>query len=206
MIHLYHCASSRSIRPLWALEECGVPYELTILPFPPRNVPEFLEVNPRGTIPWMNVGKFSMDESVAMIQYIANTSATNGLALSVEDEEYGAWLNWITFGEASLTYPLSLVIHYSEIYAQFVPDSPVIPEVKEYYLNSFMEAINLVNIALAKSEYLVADRFTAADISVGYNFTLCEMLGILDQLPPRVLDYCNRLQSRPSFQKVMSIG
>lgn len=36
MITLHHCMSARSFRPLWALEEIGVPYELKMLPFPPR--------------------------------------------------------------------------------------------------------------------------------------------------------------------------
>ena len=57
MIRLYHCADARSFRPLWALEELGLPYELHILKFPPRlRQPEYLEVNPLGTIPAMKDG------------------------------------------------------------------------------------------------------------------------------------------------------
>ena len=33
---LWHCAGARSLRPLWALEEMGLDYELEVLPFPPR--------------------------------------------------------------------------------------------------------------------------------------------------------------------------
>lgn len=33
---LYHSVDARSLRPLWALEEMGLPYELEVLPFPPR--------------------------------------------------------------------------------------------------------------------------------------------------------------------------
>jgi hypothetical protein len=32
MITLYHCMSARSFRPLWMLEELGLPYELVMLP------------------------------------------------------------------------------------------------------------------------------------------------------------------------------
>ncbi|MDB5716508.1 MAG: glutathione transferase protein, partial [Sphingomonadales bacterium] len=31
MITLYHCARARSFRPLWTLEELGLPYELKML-------------------------------------------------------------------------------------------------------------------------------------------------------------------------------
>ena len=34
---LYHCMSARSFRPLWMLEELGLPYKLEMLPFPPRS-------------------------------------------------------------------------------------------------------------------------------------------------------------------------
>jgi len=33
---LCHCMSARSFRPLRLLEELGLPYELRMLPFPPR--------------------------------------------------------------------------------------------------------------------------------------------------------------------------
>ncbi len=36
MITLHHCANARSFRPLWAMEELGLAYRLTMLPFPPR--------------------------------------------------------------------------------------------------------------------------------------------------------------------------
>jgi hypothetical protein len=36
MITFYHCVDARLFHTLWALEEVGVPYELRMLPFPPR--------------------------------------------------------------------------------------------------------------------------------------------------------------------------
>ena len=35
-IKLYHCSDARSLRPLWALEEMGLEYELINMEFPPR--------------------------------------------------------------------------------------------------------------------------------------------------------------------------
>ena len=52
MITLYHCMSARSFRPLWMLEELGLPYELRMLPFPPRVLARsYLDLNTLGTIP-----------------------------------------------------------------------------------------------------------------------------------------------------------
>ena len=63
MITLYHCAAARSFRPLWMLEELGLPYELKMLPFPPRVfAKEYLALNPLGTIPFMIDGETKMTE------------------------------------------------------------------------------------------------------------------------------------------------
>src|SRR3990167_7135330 len=57
MITLYHCVSARSFRPLWTLEELGLPYQLTMLPFPPRALARaFLQENPLGTVPLLGEG------------------------------------------------------------------------------------------------------------------------------------------------------
>jgi glutathione S-transferase len=67
MITLYHCADARSFRALWALEEVGEPYELKLLPFPPRFLArEYLQINPLGTIPYLIDGETRMTESAAV--------------------------------------------------------------------------------------------------------------------------------------------
>ena len=58
MIHLHHCLSARSFRPLWMLEELQLPYTLHMLPFPPRALARsFLELNPLGTVPLLVQGE-----------------------------------------------------------------------------------------------------------------------------------------------------
>jgi glutathione S-transferase len=72
MITLWHCADARSFRPLWALEELGLPYDLKMLPFPPRFLArEYLAENPLGTIPLLVDGETRMTESAAIVQYLS---------------------------------------------------------------------------------------------------------------------------------------
>ncbi len=72
MITLYHCLSARSFRPLWALEEMGLPYELKVLPFPPRAfAKEYFDVNVLGTVPFLIDGDTRMSESAAICEYLA---------------------------------------------------------------------------------------------------------------------------------------
>ena len=126
MLTLYHCASARSFRPLWALEELGLPYELKMLPFPPRFLKrEYLELNPLGTIPLLIDGDTRMTESAAICQYLVSRYGPTPLAVAVDDPAYGAFLNWLHFGEATLTFPQTLVLRYSRL----EPDEKKNPQV-----------------------------------------------------------------------------
>src|SRR5208337_2295919 len=105
MIALWHCVDARSFRPLWALEEIGVPYHLEILPFPPRfHAREYLKINPLGTIPLLVDGETRMTESAAICQYLAERYAGPPLAVRPDEQGYGAYLNALHFGEATLTF------------------------------------------------------------------------------------------------------
>ena len=204
-ITLYHAVGARSLRPLWTLEEMGLVHQLEIVPFPPRQDPRYLEVNPLGTIPWFIDGDLKINESVAICQYLAARYGSEDLALGETERDFGHWLNWLTFGEASLTYPLSLVIHYGPWYQKFVPGAPEFPDVVTYYLDSFRTALARVDDALSSQDFLVGGRFTIADISVGYNFRLLDMLGLGDEVSPRLRAYWQRLVERPAYQRVLAL-
>jgi glutathione S-transferase len=195
MIELWHCPDARSFRVLWALEELGLPYELNLLPFPPRaRAPEYLEVNPLGTIPAFRDGETFMTESSAIVQYLAVRHAPNALFVSSEDPAYGAWLNWLYFGEATLTFPQTLVLRYRTLEpgrAEHVADD---------YARWFLSRLRHVDRALAEAEWLCAGRFTAADISVGYALLLAHQLKLASEFKPAVAAYWERLKARPAFQ------
>jgi glutathione S-transferase len=195
LIRLYHCADARSFRPLWALEELGLDYELTVMPFPPRyRAKEYMAVNPLGTIPALVDGETFMTESAAIVQYLATRYGPSPLAVAVEDPAYGAWLNWLHFGEATLTFPQTLVLRYR----RFEPGKAEV--VADDYAKWFLARLRAVDRALQDREWLCADRFTAADISVGYALLLASNIGLGVEFTPTVEAYWARLQERPAFQ------
>ena len=112
-VTLYHCRDARSFRALWALEEIGVPYELKLLPFPPRyRAREYLEINPFGTIPLLVDGATRMTESAAICQYLGDRYSGPPLTVARDEPAYGAYLNALHFGEATLTFPQTIVLRY----------------------------------------------------------------------------------------------
>jgi glutathione S-transferase len=114
MLTLDHCHDARSFRPLWTLEEMELPYELKMLPFPPRaRVPDYLTVNPLGTVPTFLDGAMRMTESSAICQYLVTRYGPSPLAVETSEPDFGPYLNWLYFGEATLTFPQTIVLRYS---------------------------------------------------------------------------------------------
>jgi len=198
MITLYHCADARSFRALWALEELGLPYELKLLPFPPRALaPDYLAENPLGTIPLLVDGATRMTESSAIVQYLA-TRHGGPLRVEPDDPAYGAWLNWLHLGEATLTFPQTLVLRYTRL----EPRERRLPQVAEDYSRWFMARLRRsVDLAVQDAEHLCAGRFTAADISVGYALLLAQTLGLDAGFSPATAAYWARLQARDGFKR-----
>ncbi|MEO7253580.1 MAG: glutathione S-transferase family protein [Casimicrobium sp.] len=202
MLTLYHCVSARSFRVLWMLEELRLPYDLRMLAFPPRaHDKSFLELNPRGTVPLLIDGETRMTESAAICEYLAVRHSPGVLNVAVNEPDFGSYLNYLHLGEATLTFPQTLVLRYS----RFESAARLQPQVAEDYSKWFLSRLRTLEPHLATHETLCARRFTAADVSVGYALMLAELLGLDSKFTPSVAAYWSRLRSRPAFERALAV-
>jgi glutathione S-transferase len=202
LIELYHCVDARSFRALWALEEMGLDYRLHLLPFPPRILqPEYLQLNPLGTIPLMLDGDVRMTESAAIPQYLATRYGPTPLAVGVEEADYGLWLDWLHRSEATFTFPQTIVLRYTRL----EPEERRVKQAADDYAQWFLSRLRHLTRALAASEdaggreWLCAGRFTMADVCVGYALLFARDLNLHHKFSPEVSAYWDRLSARPAF-------
>lgn len=195
---LHHCVDARSFRPLWVLEEIGLPYALKIWPFPPRlHDKGYFAVNPIGTVPAFVEGDLLMTESAAICQYLAARHSPRELDVGPDEADYGVYLNFLHYGEATLTFPQTLVLRY----ARFEPPERRLPQVAGDYAKWFLARTKLLAERVQTRDFVCAGRFTAADVSVGYALKLGEVLGLRDQYAPAVQAYWQRLSARPGYAR-----
>ncbi len=201
MIELYHCQETRSFRPLWALEELGIPYRPIFLPFPPRALDKsYLAVNPLGTIPFMVDGDVRMTESSGICHYLATRYGPSSLALGPDEPEYGSFINWLYFSDATLTFPQTIVLRYR----QFEPGRA--DQAAADYEKWFYGRLKIVEAALTDREWLCGDRFTIADIAIVYALYLGEhIVGLGSGYGPNVRSYLKRASARPAFQRARHV-
>ncbi|MBL6746562.1 MAG: glutathione S-transferase family protein [Pseudomonadales bacterium] len=199
---LFHCYNSRSLRPLWCLEEMGLDYELEIMPFPPRFEREgYLDINPLGTVPAFIDDGITLTESTGICQYLAQKYGPTPLAVTPEEPEYGDFLNWLYRSDATFTFPLALILRYTKL----EPEERMNPQVVEDYTIWFFSRIRAVEAALDGKEFLVADRFTIADIAVGYALHFGMRLGLSERYKPNTTRYLQALLQRPAFKRTQDI-
>lgn len=201
-ITLFHCHQARSMRPVWALEEMGLEYDLKVLDFPPRVFnKEYKEINPLGTIPCMIDGDIKMTESAGICQYLGDVYGPTPLAVTKDEHDYGLYLNWLHRSDATLTFPQTLVLRYTH----HEPEERKQPQVAEDYKKWFLARLRSVEEAMETRTYLCADRFTMADIAVGYAIHLANSLGMATEFTPGIAAYFARLQTRPAYQRAIDL-
>lgn len=198
---LHHCVSARSFRALWILEELQQPYELLMLPFPPRALArDYLALNPLGTVPLLRHGAARLTESSAICEYLAALHPQAGLSVGAHESDFAAYLNWLYMSDATLTFPQTLVLRYTH----FEPAERLQPQVAQDYARWFLARLRAVEAVVEQQEWLCATRFTAADVAVGYALMLAVHLGLSAQWGPATQAYWQRLQARPAFARALA--
>ncbi|MBV7255406.1 glutathione S-transferase family protein [Pacificimonas sp. WHA3] len=196
---LYHCQGARSFRPLWALEEMGLQYELIMVPFPPRVREEgWLDINPFGTIPAFFDNGEVMTESVAICHYLAERHGPTELSVSPNEKDYGRYLNWMYQADATMTFPQTIALRYR----MFEPEKGL-QQAGDDYTQWFFSRLKAAAEMLGDREFVAAERFTMADIAFGYALKLAAQLK-LGAFPENVTAYWNGLKARGAYQAAMA--
>ena len=191
---LYHCADARSLRCLWAAEEAGIDVDLRLLKFPPRAFePDYRAVNPLMTVPgWVEDGRL-MTESAAICERIAEGTP---LEVTRGEADYWEWRNWLHRSDATLTFPLAIMIRYTRV----EPEGRRLAQAVDDYKAFFGGRAQSIEAALSdRREWLVAGRFTIADIAIGYAAFLATTLGADDVLGDATKAWLERCTARSAF-------
>ncbi len=174
----------------------GLDYELISMEFPPRFAYEgYLDINPLGTVPTFIDGELTMTESAGICQYLVDKYGPHPIGIKADEPEYGDYLNWLHRSDATLTFPQTLVLRYSRL----EPEDRQLPQVVEDYGKWYLSRLRSVETAIEGKDFLCADRFTIADIAVGYALFLGVSLGLDERYKPNCKRYLANLMERPAF-------
>ena len=192
---LYHCPKTRSVRPLWLLEELGVEYELeTIDIFKGEGqTEEYKQINPAGTLPTLDDNGKIIFEAGAICLYLTDLYPEKNLAPKIDSPDRALFYQWMFYVPATMEPPLWQIFFHSSV----LPEEKRIPEVIELSKKQFQRVANVLNKALINQPYILGEHFSAADIMIASTLhwypELIEGYGALQ-------DYKDTLSERPAYQ------
>jgi glutathione S-transferase len=195
---LYHQPRSRSTRIRWALEEIGAPYELAEITREFKQTPEYRAVHPLGRSPALVLDGGPMFESAAMILQVADLHPEASLIGPVGSHARALHYQWAFFAMIELEGPASDIARQL-----WKSDGDPIEEVLVKARARLATAIGLVVSTLGDRSFLVDDRFSVADITVGGVLSFVRTAG-LDTLPADVLGYVDSLEARDARVRAYS--
>ena len=196
MLKIYHAPGARSLRVIWMAEEMGLDYEIVPETFGQPSA-DFISVNPARALPAIVDGDVSMSESIAILQYLAAQHGPTPLAPEVGDPTYPAYLQYLIYGEASLSAFLNPLVGTRLM----APEDQKDNFTARICRGVFGRRVSALKSRLGESKHLAGDGFTAADISVAYALDLGAREGLADAYPPVVADYWARMRERPAYQR-----
>jgi len=201
MIKIYGMLQSRALRPLWAAEEAGGDYE-----FHPVNMSNgehheewFKSMNPCGKVPVMTDGDFTLFESPAICEYIAEQSPGSGLLPLPGTKERALYNQWMYFTVTELEQPLWLLAKHKFA----LPEEYRLPDVSKTAFYEFDKAGAILARPLESSPWLLGETFSLADIMAGQTILWAFKYDVPVE-NKTLKEYAGRLKSRPAFQKVIS--
>jgi len=193
---LYYAAGACSLSPHIVALEAGIPVELEKVDTKAKRTAageDFWAINPKGYVPALKLDNGDLlTEGPVIVQYLADLKPESGLAPA---------------NGTAARYRLQEVLGYinSELHKTYSPlfkaETPdVVREERKAYLRKRYE---LLEQHLAKHEWLVGDRFTAAD---AYLFTVTNWaqhvkLDLSDF--PAILAFQKRVAERPNVQAAL---
>lgn len=187
-VTLYHSPNSRSTTALVMFEELGVDYDLVVLDRQAgeTRAPAYLAVNPMGKVPAIVHDGQLVTEQAAIYLYLADLYPEAGLAPAIGDPLRGPYLRWMIFYNASFE-PAAV----DRALKREGGPKAMLP-----YGDTDV-TFNTVLDQLAKGDWILGDRFTAADVLWGMALSWMVAFKIFPETPV-VTAYLARLDARPA--------
>lgn len=201
MIKLHHLKFSRSSRIIWLCEEGGIEYDMVPYdrdPVTRRSPPELGEAHRLAKAPTVEVDGHVMVESAAIIEYLVEKHSDGALGVAPDHPERAKYLEWLHFAEG--TMGMSFII------TGIAPMLGGLPDVLNGFLQGEVDKLlDHLELELEGRDFLVADKFTGADINLHYMLEGRDAMGQLGSRP-NCKRYFDALVARPGYQKTVELG
>jgi glutathione S-transferase len=200
-IKVHHLNESRSQRILWMLEELALNYDIiayqrdAVTRLAP---PELKKIHPLGKSPVIEDNGRVVAESGAILDYLARWHGGGTFCFAPDDPHWPDYLHWMHYAEGSAMLPLMLNLYTMRLGEAGAPLQPRIQGEIDNHLG-------YVNDAMTGKDFIVGDKFTAADVQMSFVGEVARAFGKLGAFPA-VDAYITRMHARPAYKRAIERG
>jgi glutathione S-transferase len=198
MLRIYGSARSRGVRTLWIVGELGLQYEH--LDYAPRSAqtrtPEYLALNPNGRVPTIDDDGFVLSESMAINLYLAKK---HGKLYPTDAKNEALTWQWSFWEVDRLDRQLTAYANNAFV----LPEAQRDAAAAKAAWGDITAALDVLEIALSKSQWLAGNGFSIADLNVAA--AMVRALGFDIGKWPHVHAWLHRCWDRPAAKKALAM-
>lgn len=198
---LYAAPMSSATSVMTGLAELDVPHEVVMLDLQAgdQKRPDYLAINPNGTVPALVADGTPMFEALAIMQWLGDRHGVErGLWPAADAPERLTALSWTTWAYATYGVLIS-VLNYGQ--SPMVDDSLHHPPLAAEALGKLDRLLGILDAHLADRAWLLGDDYSLADTVVTSVVTYSTFCGVTADRHAHVADWLQRFQARPAFEK-----
>ncbi len=186
---------------LWAADEMGLSYQLEVWGKPHRDpkVPEYLAMNPHGTVPVIVDDGFVLWESGAIVRYLARKAGSD--LWPADPRERALADQWLTWQGTELNASWAYIVP-----AKLRNDPPdPDPERLAAAGEKWARTMGILEAHLDRTDgYMANGRFSLADIVIALSVHRWMSVPFAGKPAlPAVEAYCERMRARPAGAKYL---
>ncbi|TAG78155.1 MAG: glutathione S-transferase family protein [Burkholderiales bacterium] len=197
---IYGSKNSRSIRPVWALEEAHASYDYQRIWMMKGEgqSPAFKAVNPAGKIPVLVDGGLVLTESMAQVFYIAEKFPESNL-LPSDPKARAETYRWVFYTVSEVESPLWAIAQHRFA----LPEDKRVPQLEPTSVWQLSRGLRVFEKMLATRQYVAGDSFTLADILATHCITW-SLSAKIEAVGDACLAYVGRMKSREAYKAAVA--
>jgi glutathione S-transferase len=198
MLRIHGSARSRATRTLWMAGELGLTYDHNdIAPRSPgTRTPEYLALNPNARVPTIEDDGFVLSESMAINLYLAKK---HGKLYPTDAKNEALTWQWSFWETDRLDRQLTTYANNAFV----LPEAQRNPAAAKAAWDEIAPALDVLEIALTRSQWLAGTEFSVADLNVASAMVRALSFDIAKW--PHVREWLHRCWDRPAGKRVLAM-
>lgn len=195
---LYYLPGACSFVPHVALQWCGEPYEAEAVTREKIKSPEYLALNPQGSVPLLVEGDFALSQNIAIVSYLDQRYPDAKLFGSHTPQDKAKAMRWLTFFNSDVhkTFtPFFRPLPYAQ------DNEALLAEIRQHAQQTLLGYLAIANRHLEQHAFF-GETLCVADVYLYIMLCWCQKIGVDFSHLSRLAPFMQRVEANAAVDAV----